>query len=105
MKTRFVLVTAFIAGLLGGRLLAADAPLFPPHTIGNSLLRVLPRNADGREYQLHIGLPASYANDKDRRYPVVFVTDGYRDFEKMNVIRGALVYDKVVPEFIVVGLG
>ncbi|HUG10600.1 MAG TPA: alpha/beta hydrolase-fold protein [Opitutaceae bacterium] len=105
MKPRVAFVSALIAGLLGASAFGADAPSFPPHTIGNSQLRVLPRNADGREYQLHIGLPASYANDKDRRYPVVFVTDGYWDFEKINVIRGSLVYDKVVPEFIIVGLG
>jgi predicted alpha/beta superfamily hydrolase len=105
MRPRFVFVTTLIICLLGGTSFAADAPAFPPHTIGNSQLRVLPRNADGREYQLHIGLPASYAKDKDRRYPVFFVTDGYWDFEKMHVIRGSLVYDKVVPEFIIVGLG
>lgn len=105
MKHRFPFVTTLITALLAGSAFAADAPSFPPHTIGNSQLLVLPRNADGREYQLHIGLPASYANEKDRRYPVVFVTDGYWDFAKIEVIRGALVYDKVVPEFIIVGLG
>lgn len=105
MKPRFFFVATLVAGLLGARALAADAPSLPPHTISNSQLRVLPRNADGREYQLHIGLPGNYARDKDKRYPVVFVTDGYWDFEKMHVIRGALVWDKVVPEFIIVGLG
>jgi hypothetical protein len=66
---------------------------------------VLPRNAAGRQYQLHISVPASYAKETNRRYPVVYVTDGYWDFVKMDAIRGSLVYDKVVPEFIVVGLG
>ncbi|HTZ20370.1 MAG TPA: alpha/beta hydrolase-fold protein, partial [Opitutaceae bacterium] len=75
------------------------------HTISNSELRVLPRNAAGRQYQLHIGLPGSYAKDTTRHYPVVFVTDAYWDFEKMDAIRGALVYDRYSPEFIIVGLG
>jgi predicted alpha/beta superfamily hydrolase len=105
MKPHNDFAITLIACLFCGTAFAADAPVFPPHTIGNSQLRVLPRNADGREYQLHIGLPASYAKDKDRHYPVVFVTDGYWDFEKMNAISGPLVYDKVVPEFIIVGLG
>ena len=105
MKPRLILVAALFAGVPASKTLAADPPSFPPHTIVNSQLRVLPRNADGREYQLHVGLPPSYAKDKDRRYPVVFVTDGYWDFEKMHVIRGSLVYDKVVPEFLIVGLG
>jgi predicted alpha/beta superfamily hydrolase len=33
------------------------------------------------------------------------VTDGYWDFEKLHVIQGSLNYDKVAPEFIIVGLG
>jgi predicted alpha/beta superfamily hydrolase len=86
---------------------AADAPLpaFPPHTIARSQLRVLPRNAAGRQYQLHVGLPESYFKDPNRRFPVVFVTDAYWDFAKITAIEGSLVYDKVVPEFITVGLG
>lgn len=89
--------------LVAGALPAAES--FPPHTIPNSQLRVLPINAAGRHYQLHIGLPASYATDTAKRYPVLYVTDGYWDFEKMVAIRGSLVFDKVVPEFIIVGLG
>jgi len=87
------------------RVVAADAPAYPPHTIGNSQLRVLPANAAGRTYQLHVGLPAGYAANPDKKYPVVYVTDGYWDFEKLSTIRGGLVFDKVVPEFIIVGLG
>lgn len=80
-------------------------PAYPPHAIPNSQIRVLPRNAAGRHYQLHIGLPASYAKETAKRYPVVYVTDGYWDFQKMTAIEGGLVYDKVAPEFITVGIG
>jgi predicted alpha/beta superfamily hydrolase len=81
------------------------APSYPPHRIANSELRVLPTNAAGRHYQLSVGLPASYAKETSRRYPVVYVTDGYWDFQKLDAIRGSLVFDKVVPEFIIVGIG
>ncbi len=84
---------------------AADAPPFPAHTIANSQLRVLPRTAAGRQYQLHIGLPDSYVTNPTKRYPVVYVTDAYWDFQKITSIQGCLVYDKVSPEFITVGLG
>ena len=84
---------------------AEAAPARPPHTIPGSELRVLPPNAAGRHYQLSIGLPASYAKETGRRYPVVYVTDGYWDFQKLDAIRGGLVFDKVAPEFIIVGLG
>jgi predicted alpha/beta superfamily hydrolase len=92
---------------LSGALVSASekAPSYPPHTIGNSELRVLPANAAGRHYQLSVGLPASYAKETSRRYPVVYVTDGYWDFQKLDAARGSLVFDKVVPEFIIVGLG
>lgn len=93
-----------VACLLSGLSQAADSA-HPQHTLQNSELRVLPRSSSGRQYQLHIGLPASYAKDTDRKYPVVFVTDAYWDFQKITAIAGSLVYDKVVPEFITVGLG
>jgi predicted alpha/beta superfamily hydrolase len=78
---------------------------FPQHVIANSQLRELPVTEDGRRYQLHIGLPDSYGRDPSRRYPVVYVTDGYWDFAKIKAIAGALAYDRVAPEFITVGLG
>ncbi len=107
MKLPFVSLALVTYSVLAAGALAADAAPapFPPHTIANSQLRVLPRNAAGRQYQLYIGLPASYTKEPGRRYPVVFVTDGYWDFVKIDAIRGSLVYDKVVPEFITVGLG
>lgn len=106
MKIRFfVSLMVSIASVPAIAAAAEHAPKHPPHTVENSELRVLPRTAAGRHYQLHVGLPSSYAKETAKRYPVVYVTDGYWDFEKLRVIHGALVYDKVVPEFIWVGLG
>jgi len=100
MKTPLALLAFALAGL---GLSAADG--FPPHIVANSLVRDLPVNTAGRHYQLHIGLPGNYGKETGKRYPVVYVTDGYWDFEKMMTIRDCLVYDKVAPEFIVVGIG
>jgi len=83
----------------------AAAANYAPHAIPNSLLRTLPTNADGRGYQLHIHLPASFAQEPKRRYPVLYVTDGYWDFPTLATSYDSLVYDKVLPEFIIVGLG
>lgn len=107
MKRPLSCLAALLCLALAGTLSAAEAKpaAFPGHVIPNSQLRVIPRNAAGREYQLHIGLPESYAKDPSRKYPVVYVTDGYWDFAKITAIEGSLVYDKVVPEFITVGLG
>jgi uncharacterized protein len=98
---RFVMTLA----LLFTALQAPAQTAYPPHTIPNSQLRALPKNADGRTYQLHIHLPGSFAKDPKRRYPVLYVTDGYWDFATVVASYNNLNYDKVVPEFITVGLG
>lgn len=101
---RTILTLALLIGAVHAQ--AADtAPAYPAHSIPGSLLRALPKNADGRSYQLHIHLPASFANEPKRRYPVLYVTDGYWDFATIVASYNNLAYDKVVPEFIVVGLG
>jgi uncharacterized protein len=108
MRTRFLPLLFATASLFVGTVSAADAPVaasFAPHIIPNTQLRVLPKSPTGRQYQLHIALPESYAANPDRKYPVVFVTDGYWDFAKISAMEGSLVYDKVVPEFITVGIG
>ncbi|MBN2371542.1 MAG: alpha/beta hydrolase [Vicinamibacteria bacterium] len=81
------------------------APQYPPHAIADSQLRALPRTAQGREYQLHVALPASYAKEPGKRYPTLYVTDGYWDFPTIKVNHDNLVYDRVIPELIIVGLG
>src|SRR5437868_15023773 len=96
---RIVLTLAFLLGAVPAQ--AADAaPGYPAHTIPNTLLRALPKNADGRSYQLHIHLPASFAKEPKRRYPVLYMTDGYWDFATIVSSYNNLAYDKVVPEFI-----
>jgi uncharacterized protein len=101
---RIVLPLAFLFSALQAQ--AADpAPAYPAHTIPNTQLRALAKNADGRTYQLHIHLPATFTTEPKRRYPVLYVTDGYWDFATVVASYNNLNYDKVVPEFITVGLG
>lgn len=97
---------ALLAGACGS-IGAAEpaAPPFPPVAITQSQLRVLPPTADGRHYALQVHLPASYASAPARRYPVLYVTDGYWDFPTIQTSYDNLVYDRTVPEFIIIGLG
>jgi predicted alpha/beta superfamily hydrolase len=97
----WLLVLAAIAMPAG----SAEKPGASGYVIPRSEVRTLPVNAAGRHYALFIGLPASYATEPDKRYPVVYVTDGYWDFQKVTAIHGPLVYDKYAPEFITVGMG
>jgi uncharacterized protein len=65
----------------------------------------LPPSSNGRSYQLYIGLPPSYAKQPNRRYPVLYLCDGYWDFTLFNNIFGGLNYDNDAPEVILVGFG
>jgi predicted alpha/beta superfamily hydrolase len=75
------------------------------HVIENTEVRVLPRADNGREYLLYVALPDSYLQDLQRHYPVFYLCDGYWDFNLVKGFYGNLIYDQVVPEFILVGFG
>ena len=84
--------------------LAALPALATPYTLSNTEIRALPHSANGRDYTLYVGLPASYATAPARSYPVVYITDGYWDFHLLCWAAGNLVVDGQVPECIVVGI-
>lgn len=98
----------FLLTLVTARLPAAEpvavTPEFPPLVLHNTQLRPLPRAANGRDYLLYVALPPDYATS-GKKYPVVYVTDGYWDFTLYNGFYGNLVYDQVAPPFIIVGFG
>jgi predicted alpha/beta superfamily hydrolase len=97
----------FAAPALLAAALAADVPpaAIPRHEVPNSQVRVLPRSANGRDYQLYVALPPSYDKEPARRYPVLYICDGYWDFGLIAGFYGGLVYDKDAPEIIIVGFG
>jgi predicted alpha/beta superfamily hydrolase len=109
---RTVLFTALLAGCSRApsgctardEAKAAQGP-FPRQTVAGSEIRVLPRAGNSRLYQLYVGLPDSYEEEPGRRYPVLFLCDGYWDFNLVRAIAGNLLGDKAIPELIVVGIG
>lgn len=86
---------------------ACAHPLEPPprHAVPDTELRVMPPTEDGRRYQLHVSLPASYDEQTERRYPVLFVTDAYWDFAGVRAAYDGLSWDRLIPELVIVGLG
>ena len=84
--------------------MSAETTKLPAYAVPRSEVRTLPVNSAGRHYALFIHLPESYAKEPNKRYPVVYVTDGYWDFMKIVAVGGALKYDKYAPEFISVGM-
>ena len=78
---------------------------FPKVTIGGSQVRTMKSAFTGRSYDLYIHLPSHYLEqDKSKKYPVLYILDGQWDFKLMDSVLGGLVYDKFVPEMIMVGI-
>ncbi len=83
---------------------ATHGPGFPKVTIAGSEVRTLKSAATGRDNDLYIHLPSDYTRDTTKKYPVLYILDGQWDFKLMDSVLGGLVYDKFVPEMILVGI-
>lgn len=84
----------------------ASPPVRPPsHTLRNTQLRALPRSANGREYLVYVAFPYSYNQDPSRRYPVLYACDAYWHFTLLNGLYAGLVQDRLVPEYLTIGIG
>jgi predicted alpha/beta superfamily hydrolase len=73
-------------------------------TLRRSEVRALKSTATGRSYDLYIRKPADFDRNKDKKYPVLYLLDGQWDFKLMDSIVGGLVYDKQMPDIVVVGI-
>jgi len=69
-----------------------------------SQLHSLKSKITGRDYDLYVLLPASYAETKRKKFPVLYAMDGQWDFKLLDATIGGLVYDKFIPEVILVGV-
>ena len=83
----------------------AAPPAYPPFTLERTEQRPLDAPVNNEHYLLSIALPPSYEKEKARRYPVVYLLDGYWDFPALYHMQGGLLFDKAVPEHILVGIG
>jgi predicted alpha/beta superfamily hydrolase len=84
----------------------AAPPAYPPVTIPNSELRTIESKSTGRTYDLYIRKPVDYDKDKDKdkKYPVLYLLDGQWHFKLLDAVIGGLVYDKWMPDIIVVAI-
>lgn len=113
MRT-FGLAAVLLAAVLGSSCSDADAQATAPQAAsGNGSPYVLqgtqvwavPDPVSGRDYEVFVSLPASYATSPDRRYPVLYVTDADYAFPIIRQIaRRVNLNEPMVEEFILVGL-
>jgi uncharacterized protein len=76
---------------------------YPTVEIGG-FIRTLPREVYPTDLDLQIYLPWQMDAQPEKVYPVVYLTDGLWDAPLVCAIYAHLLYDRVVPEFLLVGL-
>jgi predicted alpha/beta superfamily hydrolase len=85
---------------------AAEPEAAAPYVLKDTEVRTLHAARLGRDYEIDVALPPSYASAPDRKYPVVFVTDAPYAFPLTRAIAARIGgHSKAMPEFILVGLG
>ena len=77
---------------------------FPAVSIPNTEVRALHSKVTGRDYELYVYLAPSPSRDPAAKHPVLYLLDGQWDFKLLASIEGGLLYDKFVPDVIVVGI-
>ena len=76
-----------------------------PYVLQGTQVWAVPDPVSGRDYEVFVSLPASYATSPDRRYPVLYVTDADYAFPILRQIaRRVNLNGPVIEEFILVGL-
>lgn len=76
-----------------------------PYEVADSTVWDVPDPVSGRAYQVFVALPPSYADQPQRRYPVLYVTDADYAFPIVRQIARRLNGEgPAVEEFILVGL-
>ena len=83
---------------------AASSAAAPPYVLEGTEVRSVRAERLQRDYELFVGLPASYGQS-DRRYPVLFVTDANYAFPLLrSIARRVGDGGRGLEEFILVGL-
>ena len=83
---------------------SAQPASYPPVTIAGSEMRTMISISTGRSYNLYIRKPADYNKGTQSKYPVLYLLDGQWDFKLLDSVVGGLVYDKWMPDVVVVGI-
>jgi predicted alpha/beta superfamily hydrolase len=89
---------------IAGHVHSAPSTEYPSATVRGSEVRAMKSASTGRSYDLYIRKPADFDKNKDKKYPVLYLLDGQWDFKLLDSVVGGLVYDKQMPDIVVVGI-
>jgi predicted alpha/beta superfamily hydrolase len=95
---------ALLALLMGITASAGAQAENKPFVLANTQIIPVQSKSTGKAHELVVVLPSSYAANPGKTYPVLYFLDAYWDTPLLTATYGNLVYDKQVPEFIMVGL-
>ncbi len=70
----------------------------------NTTVKNLTSKYNSQKYQIKIYFPRNYKKNKQKKYPVLYVTDAETNFGGISYIVQRLIKDKLIPEIIVVGI-
>lgn len=106
---RIIIATIILLLASGGPALTqASAPAVGegrPYVLEGTQVWSVPDPRSGRAYEVFISLPASYAREPERRYPVLYIADADYGFPLIRSITRRINLDgPVTEEFILVGL-
>jgi predicted alpha/beta superfamily hydrolase len=94
---------AFLLVLASGTAIAGDDDN-RHFTLQNTHFVPLSSIQTGRDYELVVALPGSYDTSPDQRYPVLYILDPWWHLPLVNAVHGSQVYDRALPELIIVGI-
>lgn len=75
-----------------------------PFVLNNTEILSISSKHTGRDHELVLVYPYSYKDNPTKKYPVLYYLDAYWDTPLLVSTYGNLIYDNLVPEFIMVGL-
>jgi uncharacterized protein len=93
-----------LSSVLAQQVSAAESPEYRAVTVPRSELRSIKSSSTGRNYDLYIHKPADFDRSKEKKYPVLYLLDGQWDFKLLDSVVGGLVYDKWMPDIVVIGI-
>lgn len=100
IKERYLTFLIFMC--IGISVYAAEVPR--KFVLENTAIIPLKSRHTGRDHEVVIVFPASYAQEPKRTYPVFYFLDAYWDVPLLVSTYGNLMYDNQLPEFLMVGL-
>ncbi len=93
---------------------SSDLQAATPFVMPNSAMHPISTDSTrNKDYLLYVHLPENYKNEnntkeknaKNKHYPVLYLLDPWWDFPVVAGAHSGLVFDGVIPELIIVGIG